>query len=576
MNAVALQGTRGVSESDVKEKIATVPSPRFLGIWPGVVFDYELFDPHVLQRDLERIVRYYRARGFYEARVRVGRVEPIGRRSVRVRIIVDEGKPVLLRSVRIHGLETVPRAIADEALAAVRAKLPPGSPFEEDKFQAGEAAIQRALADRGYALAKVERNARVDLSALAADAEYRATPGSPCSIGHVSVEGLGKLPEAPVRRALALHEGSPYSESALEAAQQSVLNLGVFSSVEVHADVDHPQSGGRVPIAVRVVPAKLRTLALGGGLELDVIRTSIHLLASWEDRNFFGGMRNLAVRFRPGTVLYPTRIPDLQKPDRLLPEERFRMDFRQPGFLEARTNALLRGEYNVFPVLLVPQIGTGTPVLGYREARASAGVERTLWRFYLNPTYNVQANTPFTYVGPLDPTLGSVLVSYINLVTRFDLRNDPIRPHRGLLVGNELQLAGLGGDARDVRVQPEFRGYLPMGKRVTLAVRGSIGFLFPGNYGKTLASNAGGGQPASDGERAQWAHDAQLVYFRGFFSGGASSNRGYPLRGVGPHGVLPFFTPGIATAQLAAATASNVGWAADLAKIPGGCTRARS
>ena len=30
-------------------------SPRFLGIWDGVVFDYEVFDETLLERDLERI-----------------------------------------------------------------------------------------------------------------------------------------------------------------------------------------------------------------------------------------------------------------------------------------------------------------------------------------------------------------------------------------------------------------------------------------------------------------------------------------------------------------------------------------
>ena len=36
---------------------------------------------------------------------------------------------------------------------------------------------------------------------------------------------------------------------------------------------------------------------------------------------------------------------------------------------------------------------------------------------------------------------------------------------------------------------------------------------------------------------------ARALLFRGLFSGGPSSNRGYPLRGVGPHGVVPFLTP---------------------------------
>jgi outer membrane protein insertion porin family/translocation and assembly module TamA len=42
------------------------------------------------------------------------------------------------------------------------------------------------------------------------------------------------------------------------------------------------------------------------------------------------------------------------------------------------------------------------------------------------------------------------------------------------------------------------------------------------------------------------------VYFRGFFSGGPSSNRGYPLRGVAPHGFVSFLNPQTALVQQAA------------------------
>src|SRR5438552_3077528 len=74
---VDTEGTsRGVSESAVEEKIATAESPRFLGVFPrGFVLDYEIFDRYVLDRDLVRIERFYRARGYYEAHARAGRVE---------------------------------------------------------------------------------------------------------------------------------------------------------------------------------------------------------------------------------------------------------------------------------------------------------------------------------------------------------------------------------------------------------------------------------------------------------------------------------------------------------------------
>src|SRR5262245_61018997 len=66
---VTVRGADQVDEDDIEEKIATTPSPRFLGLFQGVVYDYRIFNRFVLQRDLARVERYYRARGFYQARV---------------------------------------------------------------------------------------------------------------------------------------------------------------------------------------------------------------------------------------------------------------------------------------------------------------------------------------------------------------------------------------------------------------------------------------------------------------------------------------------------------------------------
>jgi outer membrane protein insertion porin family/translocation and assembly module TamA len=51
-------------------------------------------------------------------------------------------------------------------------------------------------------------------------------------------------------------------------------------------------------------------------------------------------------------VIYPTRLPDLEGPERLLPQARLRLEFRQPSFIEARTAGVLRAEAGLAPVLL--------------------------------------------------------------------------------------------------------------------------------------------------------------------------------------------------------------------------------
>jgi outer membrane protein insertion porin family/translocation and assembly module TamA len=541
-----------VSEHDLADKLATTPSPRFLGLFRGLVYDYEIYDPFVLQRDLERVERYYRAHGYYEAHARAGRVEALGPDHVQVEIAVDEGQPVTIEDVHVDGVDALPRDVQRSIQRVLaRSTMVPEIAFDETAFAAAEWRIQRTLENHGYAYARVERHANVNLPDHRVHVWFEVAPDQPATFGTIAITGLGSLPEEPVRRALDLRQGERYSARALESAQQALLDLGVFSSVAIRAQrTDPPPADRVVPIDVDVTTTKLRSVRLGAGIELDVVKTDLHATAGWTNQNFLGGLRRFEVNLQPGIVLYPTRLPELEVPERILPEERFRAMLRQPGLFEARTDGYVRGAFNVYPLLVTPNVDPTAPVVGYTEARVAVGASRTFWKLYADISYNAQLNSPFAYLGELDPDLQTIFVSYADLLTQLDLRDDRVHPRVGAYLANELQLAGgiLGGDAEDVRVQPQARAYLPLG-HATLAIRATTGLLFPVNYSDSLQLAPAGEAPEGV-DRATWIRDIQLVYFRGFFSGGASSNRGYPVYGVGPHGPVPFFTPSIAIRQI--------------------------
>jgi outer membrane protein assembly factor BamA len=545
VDKVEFTGNEEIGSHHLEEKIATRASSRFLLVFEGVLHDYQLFNRHVLERDLQRIERYYRARGYYEARARAGRVFATDKDHVKVEVVVEEGQPVLLRRVDIHGLETLPPLTALRAREAVDEVLALAEPFDEEEFEKAANQLKRELTNRGHAYAKVDRAADVNVPRHAASAGFWVVPGPITRYGTVTIEGLDGIPEGPVRRALDINPGDAYSTKELEQAEQALLGLGVFSSVEIAPVL--PREGQaqpeRVPLRVMVKPARLHAVHAGGGLQIDTLKTDLHVTGGWESRNFLGGLRRFQVELTPGFVLYPTRIPTFEVPERLLPQARVRTELRQPGLFEARANGFLRGEASIYPVLLSAEHDESAPILGYRDLRAGIGWDRTIWKLYGALSQNFQLISPFTYLGQLDPDLSSVLVSYPELTGSLDLRDDRIHPHQGAYFANTLQVAGLGGDAQDVKVQPEARAYLPLAEDVTLGARGSFGLLFPGNYGDTLVPNAFAGNSGNE-SRAEWVQDVQILFLRGFFAGGSSSNRGYGGREIGPHGVVPFYNPG--------------------------------
>lgn len=559
LESLTVTGNSQLDDDEIEEHIASRETPKFLGLFPGVIYDYETFNRFVLERDLQRVERLYRSRGYYQARARAAHVFRSGSK-VRVEIVVEEGPPVLLRRIDLHGLEALPAELRTEARSVVGEQLELDAPLEEEKLQLVSQAVARSLGDHGYAQAKVRHGADVNLPQSVAAVGFWVELGQPSEFGEVKLEGLADLPEDQVRRALNLKPGAAYSQSDLDEAKRAVLDLGVFASVEIEPQVSAATPGPsgklRVPILVKLEKAKLRSVRLGGGLQVDALKSDVHLTAGWEDQSFLGNMRKLEVEVMPGAVVYPTRFPTFEAPERLLPQGRFRTELRQPGFISSRTSLVLKGQVAAYPVLLSKDQDPQAPIVGYFDYRASVGVERSYRRLYGSLSQNVQLNVPFVYKGKKDPDLDTVVVSYPSLYTTLDLRDDAIHPHKGLFVANDVELAGLGGDARDIKLQPELRAYVPVTKRVTIAARGTIGLLFAQNYGDSVNSNAltgspgPGAPPAPDTEaRKSWVSDVQLMFLRGFFSGGPGSNRGYAPREIGPHGVVPFYNHGQSSAN---------------------------
>ncbi len=556
---VSVRGTDKVSESDVEDKLETAPSPKFLYLFRGIVYDYEVFDQNTLQRDLARVERFYRAKGYYDAHARAGRVEVEKDHHVKVQIVVEEGPPTLNRGLAVRGMERLPPAIKKQVFQAATAALPTGKPFDEDQFLAAETKVKKALTDAGYAYATTTRDVYLDVVHHVANVVINTVPGETATFGAYTIEGLdpdGKGPrkqeiaEPPLRRTIDIDPGKPYSTSKIDDAVQGLLDLEVFSAVEIVPDLTHPERRV-VPLKVHVEPTRLRQIRLGGGLELDEIKTEIHAITGWEDHNFLGGLRDFRADFTPGAVLFPTRIDSFVKPEYLFPEEKLRLQFRQPGFIESRTTGFIRPEFNIYPLLVQTNPDPDQPVVGYVEGKGVVGADRQIGRLFVSLSYDVQIEDPFSYKGGLDPDLHTLVIAYPELVTRLAFVDSRTHPHKGVVFANDLQIAGgpFGGSAEDVKVQPEVRGYVPITPDVTFATRAALGFLWSSNYGSVI-KNDQLDTPTTAANRAQRVSDIETVFFRGLYSGGPSSNRGFPIRGIAPHGVVPFLNPATASQQV--------------------------
>ena len=529
VTAVDIDGGEAAQDPELRRGIATRADATY--------------DPSVLAKDLERIERFYRALGYYDASVRAARVTTTDSDRVRVAIVVDPGAPVRIARIELPGTESLPKD-ASAHLRSART-LRPGTPFDERRLHTDARAMENALADDGFAYAAVSESAAVSVIRKSAVVEYRVQAGPRVRIGEIRIEGLRAFDPRIVRGKLLLDSGDPYSRATLERVRRRLYELGVFSSVDITPVLDHPDQT-TVPLRVVVREGTTRSLHVGAAIEADSTRGLAGVRFGWDSRNFLGGLRKLSFDVTPSLTFYPPPSSDAKM--RVLPTLQSALQFDQPGIFDARTTGFLRNELNVYPVIYA-DYQPGDNIVGFRELKEAVGAERPFLGGALRArtSYQFQARFPHMYLGAKPEGLDTVLVFFPELVVDLDLRDNPIDPRAGAYFELSAQAAGLlFGDATDVRLRPEARLYAKLGSKLTLGFRSTLGLLFPrrcdddptrGCYGDSLTNASA---PATD---SALVRDQQILLFRGFYSGGATSNRGYALNEIGPHGVLGFLAP---------------------------------
>jgi outer membrane protein assembly factor BamA len=517
-----------------------------LHLWTWPWTEWPLFDQTLWQKDLDRILRWYRARGYPNARIVDTQIEPESaeqsdvvepstdcRREdadegcrVQIRVTIDEGEPVIVRSVELHVPDAVPGRLGTQLRAAL--SVSEDARFDEHDYEAGKSTMASLLAEAGYCHQSVTGEVRIDRSEHWAEVEYWVKPGPVCEIGRITVTGYDDLPPDTIVRTSQLEMGMRYSPKALRDAQQAIFALGAFSVTEVTARI--PGDSDVVPVLIHVEPAQRNRLMFGGGVQSGLSVTpldtegqvasqwDIHLLGRWENRNFLGGMRRFAIEDRP-RLIFNHEFP---RTDTFEPRQNLgnllTVELEQPAFIEPRTSLLVSGVYDFGP----------DPFEGFVRHSIRAGIDlsRRFWdqRILItaglhSAAYQIPGRTK------IDPTRDQQdwLSTYWQQTFSLDLRDDPVRTRKGAWFGLWLQEAGYGlpADWNYIRVLPEVRAYAPLPFGMVVAARFRVGMVFigkepsdltPGSvlrYGPTIHRFRGGGPVSNRGFLAQRLGDGE-------------------------------------------------------------------
>jgi len=389
------------------------------------------------------------------------------------------------------------------------------------------AKLLTALEEQGYALAKVDSPvATQDDAARAIDVSFRVAVGPKVEIGAIAFKGLRDVHEAFARRSLTIHSGQLYQPSKIEAARRSLLALGVFSGVAVHA-ADRLDPAGRMPLTFEMQERSKHTVAFSGAYSTDL---GLSLSASWSDRNLLGNADQLNLS-AAGTELGGTAttglgynvIAQFIEPEFMARQNDLELDLSgiKQQFVAYDQTAETLGGFLRRKLSMEWKGGIGLSVT--EENIAQEGVTRSyqllaapvnatldstgLTDFLQDPTQGVRANLTVTPTRSFGRSASTFTILSASASTYFDLSDNGVtvialRALAGSAVGasqfdlppDERLYAGGSGTIRGYKYQsvgPLFPDGNPIGGTSLDAATVELRQRLVGNWGAAFFADAG-------------------------------------------------------------------------------------
>ncbi len=483
VRSLDIVGNEEVDAGEIKDGLFTQASPWYAFL-PFV--SEPRLDEIAWRGDLQRIEAYYRSRGFHDARVVDSRIVPSGEDRVRLQVRVREGPPTIVKEVSLDGLDGLPPEHRDAVLSALAIRE--GQVFEEGAWTGLRGALTQRLRELGYAEARVDGEAKVDLATNEAVLELKASPGvryQPGAIEIVQEPGARVEPwrvEEQVREAL--EPFAWYSPEAQQEVQSRVFDMGVFGAAQVAPGQGDPDTG-LLPLRLELAESPFHEVRAGFGVGFEQLRQEARVTGGYTDRDFLGGLRRFDLEARAGYAFIPSALATFRGSNAVIrggPIAGLRAELEQPRLFHP--NLRLVTDLEVERAV--------EPAYTYSGGNGRVGLQ---WRprswLIVEPSYNLELyvlQAGETELRGQTPELlfgcgGTCVLSYLEQRIVYDRRDDPQDPRKGIYLGLSLQEGGgpLGGSFQYLRVLPEARGYLTVlsSRKLTFAARARFGTLVP-------------------------------------------------------------------------------------------------
>ncbi|KAA0252270.1 MAG: outer membrane protein assembly factor BamA [Acidobacteria bacterium] len=461
-------GNRVFSDQRLRNAMKKTRQAHWYWFWDSK----DVYNQASYEEDVESIKRLYQDAGYKDVVVKdplvttfvvnpgEKRPEKVKRRA-RIRVPVVEGEQFFFGELKLEGATVfAPERLLRSFLVRT------GKPLNRSLLVEGMKAVEALYREKGYIYLFMnpeyaERKDRV------VDVTIRVTEGDQYRLGRVEFSGNKTTRDKVLRRELQLAEGDILDMESFRKGVFKITQLGYFK-IEEDPEFRVDPEAKTVDVTVKGQDTNRNEIQFGAGYsQLDGLFAQFQFAT----RNFLGRGDTIGIQFQRGNR-----------------SNFFDVSIMEPWFLDQRMSIGASVFNRSLDYLDVNQ----------RTRGVNASVGWGLGLFDVASVYYAYTDTKSRYEvfppppppgGGVPPAAFADFTGRTSAVTpgyRYDSRNDPFDPSRGVRLGASVTVAGglLGGDFSFVKSLANATWYLPTGRKTFLALNFQGGIVRPYSGGE--------------------------------------------------------------------------------------------
>lgn len=414
ITSLILEGASKIDPDKLTDIMANNEAQSF-GWWFGR-HNGELKLPE-LKIDPLRMADVYRQNGFLDIEVKppLLRVD-FNSYDAQLSYEINEGIQYKVDKVSFSGNGD----IASDAVIEKLIHMKEGKIFDINVARKDMDRIKLQITSKGYAFAKVNPNLPRDKKNETVDVDYLIIPGEKVYIRDVMIVGNDRTLDRVIRRDVYLAPGDLYSGRDLEQSRNALKRTGAFTTATIE---EKRVSMNEMDIIVHVKEAPTGNIQVGGGYG---DYNGLSFDASVSDRNIFGSGINAGLNFKTSRFT-----------------KSYSINFSNPRLNDSDYSgsmSLYIREFELEDTYRTKSSGVSLST-GKRFTRTFSG----------SVGYNF-ASTSFPFISPDAALTQEQIQAYekssVTFGLRFDDTDDFYVPRKGVKLSNNIEVAGLGGEAK--------------------------------------------------------------------------------------------------------------------------------